>query len=57
MGVNFGICSPRTSTARAGGAVEVRAASPGRRGFDDRGICMDRDASVEIERQRTGITR
>jgi asparagine synthetase B (glutamine-hydrolysing) len=57
MGVIFGILLARKGTTRSGGAVEVRAASLGRRGFDDRGIWMDRHASVALEHQRTGIAR
>jgi asparagine synthetase B (glutamine-hydrolysing) len=47
----------RTSTTRAGGAVEVRAASLGRRGPNDRGIWMDGDARVALEHPRKGIGR
>jgi hypothetical protein len=57
MGAIFGILLARTSTTRAGGAVEVRAASMCRRAFDDHGIWIDRHASVDLEHQRTWIAR
>jgi hypothetical protein len=57
MGAIFGILLARTSTTRAAGAIDVRAASLSRRGVEDYGIWMDRDARVALEHQRTGIAR
>jgi asparagine synthetase B (glutamine-hydrolysing) len=57
MCVIFGIPLAFTTTTRAGGAVEVRAASAGHRGSDHRGIWMDRDAPVALEHPGAALAR